>query len=40
MAACRKKESTCNETHVVEAAIVEKEEYSLYSLNNSHLTNS
>ena len=33
MAACRKKVSTCNETHIVEAAAVEQEEYSLYSLN-------
>ena len=33
MAACRKKVSTYNETHIVEAAAVEQEEYSLYSLN-------
>ena len=34
MTACRRKVSTCNETHIVEAAAVEQEEYSLYSLNN------
>ena len=33
MEACSKKVSTCNETHIVEAAAVEQEEYSLYSLN-------
>ena len=35
MATCRKKASTCNETHVVEAATVEKEECSLYSLKTN-----
>ena len=36
--ACRKKQSTLSETHVVYTAPVEKEEYSLYNVDNKSST--